>query len=369
MGMRINVNHLLIDELSCRSQHFYVVRRRPGGPKFVEDGATGGATVRVVLPRSRRNPHEPFNAYYNRHYQDPSIQKGPPCHPYTQDLPCKAWKLADRHYARHVEPMLDFWRESITSNHVSTYDAWMMEAIPHLLRGLWCPPTPPEPAGWPCRVLNKRVDESLDDQALRAWCEPHYRSRFWGLHFAMFRTAETYYLGPDPFDDGPDPKDVRLHLDYETRYTFEVHNCLLWKEQVPPYHRMRNANVGYGKLSYYNQSPLKGESGILAWQPTTSDFYWPIWTMWKPNYMMLSYAPPVYDTVGKVSEYKPWTKKQVDIWWLTNANRFKVWPQFYPSKKADKTYTLEPWHKTVQRKNYIVAGKHLNPDLCHYKPL
>jgi len=110
--------------------------------------------------------------------------------PKTWRADCDAWTFADLAYQRMPQPGRDNWRRQITRPQTSTYDAYMRQTVPHVLRGWPGPPDPRGKPGWKLRELYRTpgwwhtaptIYDAVPPLTTDATAYPPTACRVWGL--------------------------------------------------------------------------------------------------------------------------------------------------------------------------------------------
>jgi len=101
-----------------------------------------------VLVKQKQVPGR-FKKPFRSHRLNPELISPP-----TLYADCDAWKAADLAYTSLPPEIKGIWRASIQRPGFSTYDVYMKQAIPNLLRGYPAPDLPPGTTGWRLKKLS-----------------------------------------------------------------------------------------------------------------------------------------------------------------------------------------------------------------------
>jgi hypothetical protein len=237
----------------------------------------------------------------------------------------EAWKAADLHYTSMNAAQRFLWRQATKRAGYSTYDMYMKQAIPHLLRGYPAPNAPSGTVGWPLKRLTFPADWLQFGVNTNKEALPPLSCQTRGLHYASvaFRKVE--------------------------------------QTEIPEYNPMYETR---GIVGYDNGFPA-GWGGVLffvtlmmkqgTWYPYMTMGFdetvmreWSWLTVWPPVYVKLEFLPyqivqgpggPSYVPYGPLPLLFP-------VCWLNQNRDFVHWPRAFPSKKEDAVPQDRSWLTT-----------------------
>jgi len=295
-----------------------IVRELLGPTKFFKavKAAAGEADIRQQTRDQRRKAERPPKCL-NPHLAGQYRAGGKTC-----NVPCQAFKIADYAYQNFTEKMKTKWRHVITRKKISTYDAYMACAIPHLIRGLWAPISPPTWAGW---KFKKLCPPTAAEYYATPWlCRtiPPDAAQTYGLHYA------TLYLS--------DPWEIPIWPGgWECKSSVYVESYLQASDL--PW-------MGFYRYMIYDSEGHPCRAHWTLWRYTSLVYNSYVSSSTPPARAAIQYCPPVIDASQHVvMPPTPWEEKLVNVRHLRNGQTYRMWPQWHPSKPGDYKRRPDPW--------------------------
>jgi hypothetical protein len=277
--------------------------------------------------------------------------------PNTLYADCDAWKAADTGYTNLNERWKAIWRRAIKVPGFSTYDAYMKQAIPHLLRGYPAPDGPDRTQGFPLKrlIYTKQyfheqtiiTFRQLWDQLghpvmlpwleLQGWGEPPF---IYDRPYASVTAPVSCHTGGVHFVGVDWRRAVRTPpFPWTPTYCLRM---IIGFDDGGPHAPTNHWHYGtaYGRYNGFNVAmtwPLQ-MSGDETWE---FDLYF------KPTNVRVTILPDYRDS----PDYKPrrprepFTGAGTEVSLLDNKLNFTHWPRWWPSKKADATPRDLSWLK------------------------
>jgi len=272
-------------------------------------------------------------------FRDPTKSQLFPQFPFVHFADCEAWKICDRHYTTYAYRFRKQWKPVIKVPGISTYDAWMKIAVPHILRGI-------EKSQCPIKAPGGRVTKfescawlnALAHYPLRT-CEPNYKCQTHGLYLVRLIGAEARWAGEvlDPFGAPCGWTDV--HLGYEYRLDIESY-----------YHNCDHPRQGRFTLSGFDKWLWHDNEWDIEDQPTNQAGGHILRTTKIVPWWRLVYTPPKITTTGEFMF--AWDNdRQIDMFWLKAGSTWAYWPQIPGHRYGWTKYGFNKWSDAPPERN------------------
>ena len=234
--------------------------------------------------------------------------------PATYKCECKAWKVADATYTKIREAVHLQWRAAIVRPGRSSYDGYMKQAIPHLLRGYPAPDLPIQNTGWSLQRLKTPHVYLAGGVEPGATAIPPDQCQTNGLHWLRV--------------------DYAMHFHRAVSATVQKWCCrVAWDAYTGAHPRPRLGYISFGVFRTRDLSDLVGYANVGLVESVTTckmDFddqgHW-VYLGWWPVKRNEDGTP--------VGNLMPALNQATIVYWLCPAYTFKHWPRYWPSRKPD----------------------------------
>lgn len=281
----------------------------------------------------------------------------PPRFPNGFHPECKVWKVADAFYSFNQDYLRHLYRPLITNRQISTYDAFMMQAVPCLLRGLdkTCRPLPT--FSWSLKTLDHPHDVLPNTPDWLPYVGPPFQSDLRGLYYATFRLYRTFYVGPDP-DPGPGPPvNVSFPLDYFAE---------LWCEGFQFWQDPKHAGQLIWRL-FSDGGP--GHPNIIRGPiepPQENRIYLRMSSPYTRAWLL--FKPAKHDVFGRALGTLEPRSKWVYVKYLTPDNTFTHWPQDLKRPRGWCQNATLPLRGSIKDNELPLTYPPYDPEFCMIFP-
>ena len=324
-----------------------------------------GRWLRGPRARLRKKPG-PHDERLKIAWEHPSYPPNTVVSPCGWEDQCTYFSMADQFYSRRRKWFKANWHREVMSRWMSTYDAWMAQALRHFTVGLSKTRYPIQTPGFTIRAYEGDPYLLYPGESEENFLvyPDSYSAR--GVHHIDIEAREVYFEGPfPPYGSPPNPVEHH-HLGFESRISVD---CLFSYNPHPQYFSALpypDRTRGFAVLEAYDLNAPHGYMAGTAYSDILPYHTKPVLSPFRPEFFCVLFCPPIRNSAHEIVSMEPDLEKTAKFFWIKTSRPWARPPQLRPLRKGDFTPHFQPWGPFIDYGHYVIAGYDLPDEDCHY---